>query len=393
MSTWLFGAWLVAGQLGCAAFDPYGDKDAADTASETDGPGANGDYNPTVPDDTAFGSDTDTDTDDAGQGPIRIDLRNLGVTSPVGSPIGLVAWKITSANHPLGDLTISLSSNLDGDLVVPDYNAGKDLWEYIPDQLRAGEHTLTVLVEDPDGARARETVDVAVCEWPARDDIDFTTNPIGTTWRAYGDAYWDANGWLEVTGNYQGRAGHLYFIDDEIDPGSFRIDFSFATGGGINSGADGYAVNIVDARDLEDLEDYIDHTENGGCLGYGSSGNCNTRPVNAFHVELDTWQNSNNPVNDPTSADHLAITLDGNPSNHIVYTTFEMEDLVWRDVVVEGNSTWLVVRVDGEVKIQEDITGFQFDGGYIGISGSTGWATNFHRFDNLKTYGNCTVPR
>jgi hypothetical protein len=38
-----------------------------------------------------------------------------------------------------------------------------------------------------------------------------------------------------------------------------------------------------------------------------------------------------------------------------------------------------------------DISGFTFEGGYLGVSGSTGWASNYHRFDNLDLEG-CVVP-
>ena len=69
-----------------------------------------------------------------------------------------------------------------------------------------------------------------------------------------------------------------------------------------------------------------------------------------------------------------------------------LEDLVWRDVKVEIVASDVTTSIDGEIVMQSTIAGWTFDGGYIGVSGSTGGATNYHRFDNLKLSDTCVVP-
>ena len=61
-------------------------------------------------------------------------------------------------------------------------------------------------------------------------------------------------------------------------------------------------------------------------------------------------------------------------------------------MIVKADGVLLTVEIDGETVISETIQNFQFDGGYIGVSGSTGWASNYHRFDNLQIYDRCRVP-
>ena len=114
--------------------------------------------------------------------------------------------------------------------------------------------------------------------------------------------------------------------------------------------------------------------------------------VDAFHIEFDNWQNSNDPVDDPTSQDHIAITLDGNPSNHVLWTPYYLEDLQWRTVAVEAQGERIHLTVDGVTVIDREIPDFRFDGGWIGVSGSTGWATNEHRFDDLRILDRCVIP-
>ena len=52
----------------------------------------------------------------------------------------------------------------------------------------------------------------------------------------------------------------------------------------------------------------------------------------------------------------------------------------------------VTVYIDGGIAMQGTIAGWSFDGGYIGVSGSTGAATNYHRFDNLTLKDQCEVP-
>jgi len=168
------------------------------------------------------------------------------------------------------------------------------------------------------------------------------------------------------------------------------VGFDFATGGGGYTGADGYSVNIVAVPTIAELEAYIAATANGGCLGYGSDGPCGDHPVTALHVELDTWLNAE--YADQADNSHIAIARNGDPSDVLLYVEYPFEDLTWRRVEVSGQGTVLTVKVNGTVVATKDIPDFRFEGGFLGVSGSTGYAYNYHRFDNLEVRDRCEVP-
>jgi hypothetical protein len=68
-----------------------------------------------------------------------------------------------------------------------------------------------------------------------------------------------------------------------------------------------------------------------------------------------------------------------------------LEDLEWRRVRVNIESSTVTVELDGINIIEGDISEYLFEGGYLGVSGSTGSLTNYHRFDNLWMEM-CQVP-
>ncbi len=351
--------------------------------------------------DDAVDSDTEdgtyqpeTDLQDTSYVPIGLALKliNFPFLAEEGDPAEFVVGSVTSADDPLDALTWSVSSSLDGPQPAPEWTQN-DRFRWPTGSLSAGSHVVTFEVSDPDGNKTDEILGLDICRWPALQD--FNSNPIGAGWRAFGNATWDAGGWMEITGNAQSRAGSIYKVDDRIDPGDVRVEFDIATGGGINSGADGYSVNIVDVPDVETLTAYINASSNGGCLGYGSAGLCGTYPVRSFHIEFDTWYNNADPVTDPTSANHIAITQNGDPTNHLLWVATQLEDnaLTWKHVIVETIGERVRVNLNGTDVIDQTIPGFRFDGGWIGVSGSTGWASNYHRFDNLLVRDRCDVPQ
>ncbi len=279
----------------------------------------------------------------------------------------------------------SASSDVDGPLSA---TLSADRAFAVPlDGLSAGNHVLTLTATHPEHADVVEELYLGVCAWPEVETFDDASL---AGWSLYGDAVWDAGGWLEITTNAQSKSGHIYLTNRVVKPGDFEVSFDFATGGGGYTGADGYSVNIVAVPTVQDLETYIGATSNGGCLGYGSSGPCGSHPVTALHVELDTWHNGE--FSDPTSANHIAIARDGDPSDLLVWAALPFEDLTWRRVTVTGRGTRLSIAVDGSVIASKDIPDFQFEGGYLGVSGSTGYAYNHHRFDNLEIRDRCEVP-
>lgn len=217
-------------------------------------------------------------------------------------------------------------------------------------------------------------------------------------WEITGDAYWDAGGWLELTGLSQGKGGWIFKTSSTVNPGDVSISFSIRTGGGINTGADGFALSVFNVESVEELRAVIDSAAVGGCLGYGVTAGCGDPGnllVEAFHIEIDTWHNSKpgNPMDDPTDQNHIAIALDGNPDNHVLwYPVPSIEDTKWHDLVVEIEGSHVTVTLDQSIIIDDDAPGLSFRGGYLGFSGSTGWATNWHSIDNLYVDQGCEVP-
>ncbi|HMV67106.1 MAG TPA: L-type lectin-domain containing protein [Myxococcota bacterium] len=313
------------------------------------------------------------------------EIVELGRDAP---PIHL---RVTGTEHP-DQLLLAAMTDRDGEVPAPTWDAALGLLVLTTEAWTAGDHHVRVEAVSPEGASGHVGLDVGICTWPALED--FTTSVIGNGWIVFGDAAWDPSGWLEITGNAQSRAGAIYKIDRRINPGDFRMEFDIATGGGINTGADGYAVNIINAADERELRAIVEASGNGGCLGYGTVTGCSTwGPIEAFHVEFDTWYNGEAHIQDPTQDNHVAINLDGSPGGHFLWAAVPtLEDLVWRHIAVQIRGSRVQVAIDGRMVMNDVIPGFSFDGGYIGVSGSTGWATNFHRFDNLQLYDRCLVP-
>lgn len=226
-----------------------------------------------------------------------------------------------------------------------------------------------------------------------RVDEDFDELPM--SWSLVGDAMWDPRGWLEMTGISSGQAGAAYNDSENIQSGLASLEFTLSTGGGINGGADGFAFSIAELEDAQALLDLINAANNGGGLGYAVSGAHAepdyTLPGEMLTVEIDTWYNrpGGNRHSDPTPQNHLAITRNGDPGDHIAwFEVAQIEDLLPHTVRVEFIAGSMRVFFDGVLAIEQEIT-FTFKGGYMFFSGSTGYATNYHRFDHLKILHEC----
>ena len=84
----------------------------------------------------------------------------------------------------------------------------------------------------------------------------------------------------------------------------------------------------------ERLLEYINAANAGGGLGYAVSGGHQdadyTFEQSAVTVEIDTFYNPPENVRhqDPTEDNHIAITLNGDPGNHLVWHAVpDIEDL------------------------------------------------------------------
>ena len=97
-------------------------------------------------------------------------------------------------------------------------------------------------------------IEISVCEGYILED--FTTESTGN-WATGGDAYWDPNGWVEMTGTGQGKKGAVYNKVESIASGTASIRFTIKTGNGMNGGADGFAFTIMNVGTVDDLETWI----------------------------------------------------------------------------------------------------------------------------------------
>ena len=78
-----------------------------------------------------------------------------------------------------------------------------------------------------------------------------------TDWVTRGSAYWDPNGWVEMTGISNGQKGAVYNKVESIASGVASIRFTLKTGNGLNGGADGFAFTIINISSVEDLDNWI----------------------------------------------------------------------------------------------------------------------------------------
>ena len=246
------------------------------------------------------------------------------------------------------------------------------------------EPQIQVSIEDQVCAET-QSFSFYVCERQISEDF----NLLPPNWILFQDASWDQRGWLEMTGIQTGKKGAVYNTVDEIQRGIASIQFTIVTGGGSGGGADGFAFTVVELNDSETFLDLLNAAAAGGGLGYGVSGphagDDYSLEGDAFTVEIDTW---NNPF-DPTPQNHVAVTQNGDASDHVTwFEVANIEDLMPHIIKIDFLNESMRITFDGEVIIERDVP-FLFKGGYMFFSGSTGWATNYHRFDDLNILHGC----
>ena len=299
----------------------------------------------------------------------------------------LLKAQVAGAAVP-SDLQVEWSSDASGVLGTSAVDAsGATQWS--TGALPKGAQVLTAKIVTTLGICATGTdVKVSVCGAVIAETFDKA--PAGSDWKFFKDASWDPGGWLELTGNEKSKQGAIYNTALYVQPGDVSMHFSIQTGGGINGGADGFAVTLIEAKNTTDVETFIAAGQPGGCLGYGVAPPCGTMKITAFHIEFDTFHNSGDPVTDPIMDDHIGILLNGDASDHKVVTAIpNLEDFQWHDVEIDVVGTTVHVLFDGVEKVTQQVAGLDFRGGYIVFTGSTGWATNFHRMGKLQILHQC----
>ena len=363
-----------------------------DTAVEDTG------LQPDVVTDTTV-EDPGHDATDVGGSGIRvvIEVPGAGSVFDSGSVVVFVA-RVFDDRYTPTELTALWTSSRDGVLdTTPPDSDGRMVVRTTT--LSPGTHTVTVVLEAPDLNTGEKSVDISICGWGPAESFDSDLSE--SMWTILGHASRDERGWLEMTGNYASRKGAIFNISNSILPGDIQIRFRISTGQcdapgpcGTATGADGFAMSVFAAMDSEELLDILDAGHSGGGLGYGVSGDYGDIEVDAFHVEFDTWHNIYNGDTefhtDPIEQNHVAITLDGDPGNHVLYAAYSsLEDNEWHDVEVTIDGIHVVVTIDDVEVINGDVEGLAFKGGYIGFSGTTGYYHNYHRFDDLAVIDSC----
>lgn len=411
------------------ATDPGGEDDAADTAEDSGGEDTADDTAEDVADagedtddDTAApdtgdvgddvaadaGDDVGDDATDAGEDtepdvPLRPPL--VTVTAPddrisiaFGEPLTFEAT-LEYLPPDASVVTAQWISDLDGYLGDATFDEGAT--SLLVEELGPGRHLVSLEVTLSTGATVFGDINVGVCGWPDTETFDAPLVP--SRWQVLGDAARDERGWLEMTGDIRARKGAILNVAQPVASGDTNMRFRISTGhctepgpcGIGGEGADGFAASIFGVEDPDDVVALIEAAATGGGLGYAVAGGYGDADIDAFHIEFDTWYNRFNGSTefhtDPTPMNHVAITLNGDAGDHALWAPIDdLEDNGWHDVDVEIRGERVIVEWDGEVVIDDEIDGLAFKGGWIVFTGTTGYFTNHHRFDDLAIIEDCT---
>ena len=302
------------------------------------------------------------------------------------------------------DLRVAVDSSLDGRLAELPASAQMT----IPFSVSTpGTHLITVYVMDAERSYAQGNLTLGFCGWVMVDDFNASLDD--TQWLVFNDAYWDSRGWIEMTGNTTSRKGAIFGTAPIISPQEARMRFKIATGQCNEIGscfssscsADGFAMSVYPVETSDELLEILETASAGGGLGFhvaeescAVSADCpasfecrqNTCVVDSFHIEFDTYYNGF----DPTSANHMAIMLGANSRNHLFHQSVPtMEDNEWHTIEETIQGTSVSVQFDDLEPLGGELPEFQFKGGALAFTGSTGACTNYHRFDDVEIEPTC----
>jgi len=269
------------------------------------------------------------------------------------------------------DVALTWSSNQDGVIGSPvSDTAGVSTWNWPAAARTAGPHQLTLTGVDSCGNIA--STDITLCQQAGYtvDELDISS------WQFEGIAQWDSvNSWLQLTPLSPYVVGSAFQTSNPVNGDAVSIRFQFLIGGG--SGADGISLTALDTGRMTGF------LGGDGCgIGYGAAWCSPGPPLPGWSVEVDTFFNEGQ---DPTEADHLAFSFDGNVGNPAVWAVLpEMEDTGWHTMEVLVMAPRVTIAIDGVVYIDQELTGnFSFPA-YVGFTASTGGMTNEHLVDSLE---------
>lgn len=411
------GACAQSGGIGA---DPSSSEDpsaAAEPSDETD---------PDTPVDESDAADTsdaadpsdETDAADASDAAAPSDGADSETPDPITWTVNIVAPLAETATE-LGE-AISFRGNTTADAAL--FNELTARWvsdrdgvlfegplaadgtsSFDSTSLTNGYHLITFRVENAAGQSVSTSIEIGVCGWAEAENFNQALNP--DEWLIVGNpsrTYRDDRGWMELTNNYQDTNGAIFNTGRSITPGNVVLRFKISTGQCStpnttcnSNGADGFAMSVFQLGTTDELVTLLNDAYTGGGLGYGVSGPYGNTDVQAFHIEFDTWRNVNNGTSqlhtDPTEEDHIAVTLNGDPSvHHLIADVPDLEDNYWHQMEVRVVGEDVTVLMDEAIVIDGVVPGLSFKGGFIGFTGTTGYYTNYHRFDDLEVQEACT---
>jgi len=295
------------------------------------------------------------------------------ITSPAGGEVLSPGMDTVFQARVLDDadasdsLSIEWTSNMDGLLSTePPSTDGTATLDWSGTTRTSGDHRVELKAADSCGNEAVTAVGFCQNEGYTEDSIDLSS------WHFEGTALWDTtNGWVELTGPYTNQAGTAFQTTSTVSSEAINIEFSFYVSGG--SGADGISLTAIDS---ERMTSFVGGT--GGGIGYAG--------LPGWSVEIDTWYNSVH--NDPTASDHLSVHIDGNVNTPYAWAALpEMEDDGWHLASINVEGSHMTIAIDGVVYIDETVSGLGSFPAYVGFTGATGAATNYHLIDALEVEG------
>ncbi|MBM4367630.1 MAG: hypothetical protein FJ102_15570 [Deltaproteobacteria bacterium] len=278
---------------------------------------------------------------------------------------------VTDADDASETLSVTWSSSQTGEILstapLPD---GSTTYTWPAADRATGAQDITLTATDSCGNSASATV--SFCQ-----DGAYSYDALSlSAWHYEGAASYDSsNNWLQLTPASQDTVGTAFETSAPVNADNVDIEFYVYIGGG--TGADGISLTALDAAR------YSTFLGGSGCgIGYGGSANCTAGPaLPGWSLEIDTYYNDGV---DPTDADHLAFTFDGDVDGYSAWAALpEMEDTGWHLVSVTVIAPRVTVAVDGTTYIDQDLSGnFSFSG-YVGFTAGTGGDTNQHLIDEL----------